>query len=120
MLWAERTIRVRLARSVKPEFAAPIRLLCKLWLIFLVEDAGFQHQIIHLGPHEAAIAVFRRADSWLAAHIKAGIHDYRAAGTLAKGLDDFPVERVGFAAHALNYRRVVDIPDGAQFQAIDG
>src|SRR5260370_38455007 len=111
MLWAERTIRVRLARSVKPEFAAPIRLLCKLWLIFLVEDAGFQHQIIHLGPHEAAIAVFWRADYWLAAHIKAGIHDYGAAGPLAKGLDDFPVERGGFVAPGLNSPRAVYVRD---------
>src|SRR5258708_32896787 len=84
----------RPTQSIQPELAPPIPLLGKLWLVFLIQHARFQHQIIYLSAHEAAVTVFRGADDWLAAHIETGVYDYGAAGPLTKGLDDFAVHRV--------------------------
>src|SRR5260370_7598874 len=96
-----------------------VPLLRKLRLVFLIQHGGFQREIVHLGTHEAAIAVFRRADNRFATHIETRVDDYRTAGLLAEGFDDLPIERIGFASDGLNPRRVVYVGDRGYLGPLD-
>jgi len=105
--------------SIRPKLSFPVGLLCKQRLFSFIKHAGFQDQKIHLGPHEAAIAVFRRTNDRFAAHVEAGVHYHRATCLLSKGFDDLPVERIGLTPHCLYPRGVIDVRDGGYFRSSD-
>src|SRR5437764_580863 len=104
-----------MSTSIKFELSLPIRLFHKLRLLALIEHTRLEHQVIHLGPHEATITVLRRADDWLATHIETGIDNHRTAGAPAKRFYDFPIERIRFTPDSLNPRRVINVSDRWNF-----
>src|SRR5688572_6707671 len=53
--------------SIEHERLLPVGRLDVGWLVLLQEDEVFEHQHVHLRPHEAPPAVLRRADDRLAA-----------------------------------------------------
>src|SRR5438876_6826976 len=90
--------------SVKLKLGTPIDLVCKSWLVFLIQNTSFQHEKVHFRPHEATVAVFGSADNRLAAHVETSVDDDRTPSLLAKSFDDFPVERIRFPSDGLNAR----------------
>src|SRR5262245_48015484 len=81
-------------------------------LPILTQHEVLQNEIVHFGAHEATVTVCGCADDGLAAHVEARVHDHRAAGELAEGLDNVPVKRVCLARDCLNTRGVVDVRHG--------
>src|SRR5882724_9564741 len=107
------------SRSVKFESRLPVFSVISRRLFLFIEHASFQRQEIHRRSHEAAIAIFRGANDWLAAHVEAGVYDHRTACLLSKGFNDLPVKRIRLAPHGLYARGVVDVRDGGNFRSLD-
>src|SRR5207249_790839 len=90
------------SRSIELKLASPVLAVLELRLAGLQEHAILEDQGVHLGPHEAAPAVFGGAHDGLPPDIEAGVHDDRTAGLRAEGVDDLPVERVDLPPHGLD------------------
>src|SRR6266550_854438 len=102
-------------KSIRRVLFAPV-LLIREWCLFLfIKDKVLQHQKIHFGSHETAIAIFWSADDWFTSHIKAGVHNHRTTCLLPKGFDDFPVKRICLAPHRLYSSRVINVRDRRDF-----
>src|SRR5205814_4303955 len=84
--------------SVERELTAPVGGVFEFGLVALINQARFQHQVIHFSSHEATIAVFGRADNRLAADIEARVHDRRVGGAPVKCFNDVVVELIRFAS----------------------
>src|SRR5882672_8131211 len=107
------------SHSIRSELLSPIDFLRKLRLLALIEHARLQHQVVHLGSHEATITVWRRANDWLATYIETGIDNHRTAGAPAKRFYDFPIKRIRFTPDSLNPRRVSNVSDRWNFRPRD-
>src|SRR6058998_875961 len=86
-------------------------------LAFLAQVAISGGESIELASHEAAKRVLRRAYDGFAAHVEAGIHEHRAAGSALERREQRVVARVGVLMHGLHAGRVVDVCDGRNLGA---
>src|SRR6266849_6731922 len=105
--------------SVECKLAPPVSVIHELRLTLFFKHTRLEHQHVHLGPHEATIAVFDRAHYGLASDIKARIDDHRTGCPRVKSFDDLPIKRICFAAHGLDARGIIDVRDGWNFRAGD-
>src|SRR3954469_15600030 len=103
---------VELAASIEDEFLAPALVRLQRLLLGFLQQKRLEHQNVHVGAHEAAVGIFRRADDWLASDVERGVDDDRTTGSAVERLDDVVVGRVCVAAYCLNSRRVIDVRNG--------
>ena len=52
-----------------------------------LEHERAEHQHVHVGAHEAAVGVLRRADDRLAADVERRVHQHRTAGLRSNAVD---------------------------------
>src|SRR5262245_1988941 len=97
--------------SIKRKFRPPISIFPERGLFLFLQHTRLERQRIHLRPHKAAVAVFRRANDRLPAHVEARVDDHRAAGLSPKRFDDLPVEWAHLAPHGLNSGGVIHVRD---------
>ena len=62
----------------------------------LVQQVILDNQVIHLGAHEAAEGILRRAYDGLAAHIKRGVDEDEAICLFPKSLNEVIISRMSF------------------------
>jgi len=91
-------------RSIELKLRPPIALFSKRRLILLFEQIISDHQIVHFGSHETPIGVFGCANDGLTTHVEACINDHSITRLFLELVDEFPIARVGVAAHALDAR----------------
>src|SRR5499426_4522218 len=105
--------------SIKRKFRPPISIFPERELFLFLQHTRLERQRVHLRPHKAAVAVFRRANYRLAAHVEARVDDHRAAGLPPKRLDDLPVERAHLAPHGLNSGGIIHVRDSGYLRPHD-
>ena len=85
-------------------------------LIFFFQKAVANYQDFDIRAHKTVKSIFGRADNWLAAHVKAGIDQYRATGDRFELRQQSVIASIGLRMHGLNTCRVVDMRDGRNFR----
>src|SRR3954464_8056246 len=64
---------------IQLELLAPVLVLIQLRLRLLLQEERPEHEVVHLGAHEAAVGVLGGADDGLASHVEAGVDDHAIA-----------------------------------------
>src|ERR1035438_2580310 len=80
-------------------------------LVFLAQEAIAHGQRLDLRSHEAAERVLRRPYNGLAAHVEAGVHDYRTASQFLEPADQMVKASIGFLVNRLDPRGVIHVRD---------
>ena len=88
-------------------------------LLVLEQHEVLHHQNVHVGAHEAAVGVLRRADDGLAAHVEGGVDHHRATCALFETAHQPVKPFVSHGINSLNPRRVVDMGDRRHHRADD-
>src|SRR5712691_7328810 len=86
-------------------------------LLVLAKYTVSDGEHVELRPHEASEGIFRRANDRFAAHVETGVHQHRAASSIAKLAQEAMETGIGLRMHRLNPRRVVDMGHGRDTRA---
>ena len=87
----------------------PVRIM---GLLLFSEEKIPHDQVIHFGPHETAISIFRCADNGFSPDVEACIDDHAITGALPKDIDQLPVTRIGLLVDRLDPGGIIDVGDG--------
>src|SRR5688500_700823 len=106
--------------SVELELLLPrLSVFRPLALRRFAQQVWTEHEIIDVGPHEAAIRVFRRTHDRLAADVERRVHDHRTSGQRLERADQGMVIGIRLFAHSLQTGRIVDVRDRGNVRAHD-